>query len=1081
MHPKPLKRLGGLLLATATALALISCNGSTGSTGATGATGATGQAGANGSNGANGANGSNGSAPALNLASMASSDWSGLTLTGSVTSVDLSQATPVVSFKVTTSDGTPVAGLSASTSQAATAVYPSYTQFGFGLAKLVPAGDGSNTTQWVSYLIDGMPTLNGSTVVPATPAHPTTDNTGTMTEDGFGNYTYTFRRNIKGEAAWLASQVAAGYFTGTAASGNYAPDLGDVSYQPSLTHRLAIRIGAPFPGTGTSTPTGAATTAPAVYPAHSANIIYEFVPGATGVAPNANPITTDRQIVNVAVCNNCHTNLGGTGTVGTGSNTAPFAQMGLNFHSGQMNDPNYCFACHNEQLKYTATDGLPDPATALATMALTSASTKVNGLSVGNTVEWIHKFHMGANLGYTNNVQKMENGWYPQDIRKCTTCHQAVTDSTGKVLNPQYANWQTVPSREACGACHDTVNFATGNIAPGGINPKTGLQNVHGGLNQPDDRRCADCHSAADIVIYHTPLQSPAENGSDGSNTHAAAAGTNSWQAADPTNMPLGAYGITYAINSVTVNAATNPVINFTIMVTAPNQPAAAATITPYSASLPGSAEMVSNFSLANGPTLGIQGAMAQDGIAAPTDYNIAKETDWTLKSIWNGTALIGATPVSSTGIVAGANGSYTITLDGIKMPAGTKLMGLGLGWTPFIQTNLGAPVADLTNLAKEGTPNFAWTPSASQTATGTGGLQLPAKNVWADCTTGGFSARRTIIAANACTSCHGDLGIFTPNTTAPNSYASNFHNGYMNDPQHCDFCHTVAGTTAGWSYNAKTWIHGLHAGGFRTNAYTAQPNFPRIVYSGVLNDCEACHVPGSYDFSNTTNAGQIAGMLWDVNAVGYYPANKVAVPVSGIPGAAVVNMVPAPTASAASLQTTYTPPAVGSYVAPWITPAGTVTTTTTATTVTTSYSPDATLFGVNPIAGTPSTKNGVTTTPAPSFYAGQWVLGATQTWTLQQPDPGRVVTSPITAACSSCHDSQTAINHMVQVGGGVYYQVASTVPTPNTNGTSGTTNSNPAYPVLKSTETCLVCHGAGTENDIQKVHMNFSGANLAN
>jgi OmcA/MtrC family decaheme c-type cytochrome len=413
----------------------------------------------------------------------------------------------------------------------------------------------------------------------------------------------------------------------------------------------------------------------------------------------------------------------------------------------------------------------------------------------------------------------------------------------------------------------------------------------------------------------------------------------------------------------------------------------------------------------------------------------VAKETSWTLKSIWNGTAVIGTapttTPVASAGITGGTGGSYTITLDGIKMPATAKLMGLGLGWTPFIQTNLGTPVADLNNLAKEGTPSFAWTQSASQAGTGTGGLQLPAKNVWADCTTGGYSARRTIIAANACTSCHGDLGIFTPNTTAPNSYASNFHNGYMNDPQHCDFCHTVAGTTAGWSYNAKTWIHGLHSAGFRTNAYTAQPNFPLIVYSGVLNDCEACHVPGSYDFSNSANAAQISGMLWDTNAVGPYPATKVTVSAAGVT-TTVPDYQAAPTGSAAL--TAVLPTTNGTYLAPWIAPAsGTVTTTTTTvnpttTTVVTAYSGTLLTYGTatpaSVVTSATNTTTGVTTTTTtPTWYAGQYVAAAGQTWTTQTPDPARLVSSPITAACTGCHDSQTAINHMVQVGGGVYYQ----------------------------------------------------------
>ena len=46
---------------------------------------------------------------------------------------------------------------------------------------------------------------------------------------------------------------------------------------------------------------------------------------------------------------------------------------------------------------------------------------------------------------------------YPQDTRNCTTCHaQNIPAAT------QAANYYTVPTAEACGACHDNVNFATG-------------------------------------------------------------------------------------------------------------------------------------------------------------------------------------------------------------------------------------------------------------------------------------------------------------------------------------------------------------------------------------------------------------------------------------------------------------------------------------------------------------------------------------------------------------------------------------------------------------------------------------------
>ena len=1033
MELKPLKRLGGALIIAATALALVGCKGDTGPAGATGAQGAQGAQGSQGAQGtpgtpgtpgSTGQAGTNGGIAAVNVANLSSDQWANLALTGAVTSVDLSKGTPIVKFTVTGADGTPIAGLSKVTTTTAinaSTNLVSYPLFAFSIAKLAPTlapltglPDGSNTTTWVSYLIDSTPSAKTPTPIPG---HPTTDNTGTLTEDGFGNYTYTFMRNIMNEAGWLQTQVNNKYFTGTAASGNFAPDLGDVSYQSGYTHRVGIRIGGAFPGTGSITPTGVASASPAVLPARTANLTYEFVPGTTGVAPNTTPITTGRQIVNVAVCNNCHTVLGGGGTSATG---ALAGVTGLSFHSGQMNDPNFCVFCHNEQLKYGSTDGLP---ASLATMTLASASTKLQGMSVGTNVQWIHKYHMGANLGYQGYVQNMNNGWYPQDIRKCTTCHQEVKDSKGTTLNPQFANWTDVPSREACGACHDTINWTSGNIAPGGTNPNNNQPYVHNGGPQGDDTTCKVCHKPADIVVAHTPMLSPAQNGSNVSTRGSQI--TNNWQSTDPTNMPAGAMTISYPTPTVTVNAAGNPVFTFQILVNG-----TAATITPFVAgTTPFTTEMIPN--LAAGPTLGIQAGLPQDGITAPTDFNMNKETSWTLKQIWNGTAVVagGTTLVASQGIQSTSTaGVYSITLDGIKMPAGTTLMGIGFGWTGFVQTNVPTPPNYwLQNLQNEGTPSFAWTAATSFTNNGTGGLLLPAVTVWADCSSKGYSPRRTIIAKNACNSCHGDLGAFTPNNASVNGYASNFHDVYMNDPQRCVFCHTTNGTTNGWSYNAKGWVHGIHSSGFRTNPYTARgaSQFFKIVYPAVLNNCEACHVPGSYDFSASANANQIPGMLWDTVAAGAFPA---------------ASNVAAPTMTAQAAITGLTLPATGNYASPWVTIGAT--------------------YGA---------------------AANGWTLPTTAsaTWTPAAPTAGRLVSSPMTASCSGCHDSQAAISHMVNTGNGVFYQAASSVPLAPLGGNSSTTPNGGS--TLQTQENCMVCHGQGTAGDIHAVHMNFAGANQAN
>lgn len=73
-------------------------------------------------------------------------------------------------------------------------------------------------------------------------------------------------------------------------------------------------------------------------------------------------------------------------------------------------------------------------------------------------------------------------------------------------------------------------------------------------------------------------------------------------------------------------------------------------------------------------------------------------------------------------------------------------------------------------------------------------------------------------------------------------------------------------------------------------------------------------------------------------------------------------------------------------------------------------------------------------------------------TGAVTEADNANLVSSPITAACSACHDSSSAISHM-RLNGGYFYALRSTA------------NAN------KNSESCLVCHGAGRISAIADVH----------
>jgi len=124
--------------------------------------------------------------------------------------------------------------------------------------------------------------------------------------------------------------------------------------------------------------------------------------------------------------------------------------------------------------------------------------------NTGDTMDakvFFHKIHMGASLpsvvaggqyipainshGTTSSVCpnpcfNYSNVVFPADAspsmdpRRCTVCH---SQSTGAA---QATAFLQNPSRDACGSCHDNVNFATGLNHPGGI--------------QTTDTLCADCH-----------------------------------------------------------------------------------------------------------------------------------------------------------------------------------------------------------------------------------------------------------------------------------------------------------------------------------------------------------------------------------------------------------------------------------------------------------------------------------------------------------------------------------------------------------------------------------------------------------
>jgi OmcA/MtrC family decaheme c-type cytochrome len=772
--------------------------------------------------------------------------WADLQPTVTITSVTI-HSPPVVNFMVTDPFGNPVVGLG-NTTKTSTATVASYGNLAFSIAKLVPGLVGA-PSKWVSYIVTTVPTTTSA----AAPSRPSTDNTGTLVDHGDGTYTYTFYRDITTMQSQLAGM--------TVSPPNNIADLGDVSYNPALTHRVTIALSGSAPATGTNTPDGSTSAVASVPMKHPANAIFDFVP-ATG-----NPVGTadfSREIVAVANCENCHRQLGGIPGLSEAEDAA-------GFHGGSRNETHYCVVCHTDQRRYGQTEATFTLNGAIRTF--TSETRVVDGRTIGNFPNYIHKIHMGpllAHESYDYAGVLPAGVTYPQDVRNCTSCHTGSSTISRLTNTKDGDHWKTNPSALACGACHDGINFKTGTgitladkaagLTSSNING-TGLAHPAGPL--PDDSECALCHKSngtfpqADIDLSHFPVTPP--NPGNALVVAGGNANTNSaWIASGGSvgRIPPGAIAVTYDVKSVSRNTSKQPVMVFRWLqngnpVVINNFTSAA--INPAT----GQKEMWDNFM--GSPSAQFVFAVPQDTTAAPADFNAS--ASGYLRKIWDGTAT-----GTSAGTLAGpdTNGYYTVTLTGVTVPDNAVMLTGGMGYSynvtsalPLTQTNLSdfpvsAAVAGQTNKP--------------------GGLIVIAPNVQVVAT--GYTGRRAIVEDARCNACHQELGTFTTDA---------FHAGQRNDGTTCSWCHNPNKLGTGWSIDSTVFIHAIHASAKRSVPYNYQATSPtdgffNITFPGILNDCATCHLPGTFDFSVTPQSA-IDNRLFRTTATGTYTASPALSP----------------------------------------------------------------------------------------------------------------------------------------------------------------------------------------------------------
>jgi OmcA/MtrC family decaheme c-type cytochrome len=611
---------------------------------------------------------------------------------------------PVVELTVKDESGIPLAGLTTDNLR-------------FVIAKLMPGTNG-DPSAWQNY-------INNSD------AQGTYENKGTLEDMGNGHFKYTFATDITDPAA-----------------------TGGITYEPSLTHRVAIQV------------EGFAPTNP----------IYDFRP-----SDGATTGLFSREIVKIDNCNECHNKLA--------------------MHGGGRIETKFCVTCHNP--------GSSDPDT-------------------GNTVDFkvmVHKIHRGEDLpsvvaggsyqiiGYKGSVHDFSDVKLPQDIRNCTKCHDGSDADT-----PEGDNWETKLSMQACGSCHDDIDFSKNGVVGASNYDPDG----HPGGIMTDNSECITCHStdkiAGSVAERHSiPEQLARANFKFNIlKICGVAVGT------DPG--PVCAPGDT-------------PTVTFSV--TNPNDGDAR-----YAISGPSAPPEITGGSLS---------------MLVAWDTRDYRNTDNTDAGVDN-KAPASASSISISGAVEGTGadaGTYTVTA-GFVVPNGAGPTGYtaeGSGAVAF----QGRLVADF-----DGDTAYGGTLENGDRER----IYPKSQIAYFRIDDAKVVARRDVVDNDKCNKCHEQVSLHGGNRNGEVQVCVLCHNPNNTDLKDrpkdgaggIDVTATVDGKREE-SIDFKRFIHGIHAGaqklydktpahGFREYGLTVGDgghDFSDTRFPGILNDCETCHLEGTY------------------------------------------------------------------------------------------------------------------------------------------------------------------------------------------------------------------------------------------
>jgi len=166
---------------------------------------------------------------------------------------------------------------------------------------------------------------------------------------------------------------------------------------------------------------------------------------------------------------------------------------------GKINDTTSCLACHDkETFGFHGSSARRD-----VKLCVLCHQPQTVDPDTGHTMDlkvMIHKIHAPGELsapyiiyGNAQSVHNYSGVTYPQDLRNCDNCHEGI-DATKKPA--QSDAWYTKPNREACGSCHDDINWVTGA--------------KHAAGAQLNDNACASCHQPESALEFDASIKARA-------------------------------------------------------------------------------------------------------------------------------------------------------------------------------------------------------------------------------------------------------------------------------------------------------------------------------------------------------------------------------------------------------------------------------------------------------------------------------------------------------------------------------------------------------------------------------------------